>query len=158
MKLNPLTLCAVALVGLTAVSLFVFAPKSEANSGSTGTKAPSVTEAAAVKAIVTATGTVRDSNNAVWSSVLYKDSMLSLLSNAHSLAVIGTQAANKDEANAALTASARLLDIGVGRVDGQAGDNPTAYLNDWTIDSKATATLHGILVQARNEILRVKRN
>lgn len=156
MQVSHLTLCALAFAGFTSVAVIALAaPKTDAGS-TTGTTAVSAAESATVGVINKVTNAVLESDNAAWASPLFKDAMLDILANSREMAILGTKSKIKLEANTALDTAARLVDIAIGRVDGEAGDNQTAHLNDWTVDSKVTNLLHGMLLQARNEVLRVK--
>jgi len=156
MKLKLALYVAVA-AALTALTIGVLSPKSDASANTASTAVSATAESVAVRAISKATSAVRDSEIGGWGAPLYKDSMLDILANAQELATLAASAANKDEANLALTSSARLLDIAAGRLDGQTGDSETAHLNDWTTDSRLTTTLHGVVIQARSEVLRLRR-
>ncbi len=112
---------------------------------------------AAVQAIEKAAATIRQSEAWVWRDPLLVDAALELLSATRELAIEAEGLQDGVEANGILDLAAWSLDVAIHRVDGEAGVSDTAHEDDWVTEASSAARLHELLVQARSEVLRAKR-
>ena len=155
MKPMKITLLLGAFALIVAATVFQPADAASAKSAPANQAEPS--NSPAVQAIEKAAAAVRNTDAGSWVSPILKDSLLDLLAAAGGLALSGCGATDAEEANRILDAAAWTIDVAVRRVDGEAGESEEAHQDDWVRDPLAAADLHGLLVQARSEIFRAKR-
>lgn len=111
----------------------------------------------AVRAIDRVIASVRNSSHDDWKHLRYKDTFSNIVDAAKQLASRASGASSAKEKNAVFEAAARLLGIALLRVDGHVAADERSQRDDWVSKTPLAADLHGKLVQARNDCLRLIR-
>ncbi len=117
-------------------------------------KAGDTTGGPAAQSISRAAAAARSTELTSWHHPVFQDSLLDSLAASRNLVLIASGEPDQAEANLTYESAAWVLDVMIRRVDGEAGESNTAYLDDWVSDPVAATELHGMLVQARSEVLR----
>jgi len=141
----------VSLFVLVATAAFAFHPAPPKGDGADQGAGPGYD---AVELAINAALFAPDS---AWLSPMLKDCFMMQLESAKNMAADGFNNDDSDQANQTLDTAAQLVNISIGKVDGNAGEFEDAHLDDWILNDRVKCDLYGKLIQAQNDILRIKR-
>lgn len=155
--MGRLTRISTLAAGLAVISAGVLLPGTGSAGPAPAAESKNPTGGPAAQALERAAAVARNRLPEDWLHPVFQDSMLDGLAAARSLVLVAHGEEDDDEANAAYESAAWTLDVLIRRSDGEAGESESAYMDDWLGDPGAVTELHGVLVQARSEVLRQRR-